>query len=158
MVCSGSMNDFIVGLSRGSRSEDRAPQEKHVKQYRNAPRESTSPKCQSRRSSKSPTRPQYPRSCRSRRQGRIERRATSVHLSLDSTRLERQRRTVAVQVLTYQACNRNGIKRGCASIIDFITSAEVSPRKSAVKFQAVQIQASLLSTRCRSASVPLDSG
>src|SRR5262249_62257628 len=39
-------------------------------------------------------------------------------------------------------------------ISDSITSAGVSPRKSAAKFQVVQIPASLPSTRCRPASVP----
>jgi hypothetical protein len=47
------------------------------------------------------------------------------------------------------------INRG-SSLIDS-TSAGVSLRPCAAKFQAVQIRASPVSTRCRAASVPLDS-
>ena len=44
-----------------------------------------------------------------------------------------------------------------SSLISDSTSAGVSLRPCAAKFQAVQIRASPVSTRCRAASVPLDS-
>ena len=47
--------------------------------------------------------------------------------------------------------------QGSSLISHFITSAGVSPRPSGAKFQVLPIRASLAMTRCRPASVPLDS-
>jgi hypothetical protein len=47
--------------------------------------------------------------------------------------------------------------RGSSLISDPIISPGIFPRPSAAKFQVLQIRASLAMTRCRPASVPLDS-